>query len=449
MAELKRIFKRKIYSEMLEWKANSNGKTALLIKGARRVGKSTIAREFARHEYESYIEIDFAKASEEVRSLFDDIQDLDFLFFRLQQIYNTSLFSRNSVIIFDEIQFCPKARQSIKYLVEDGRYDYIETGSLITIRKNTHNILIPSEETRITMFPLDYEEFLTAIGDLHTWPLLQYSFEHKKSIPEKQTRTLMRSFRLYTLIGGMPQAIIEYIESNNLTRVDAVKRSIIQLYLDDFEKIDSSGLLSAIFKDIPSQLSRDKLKFEIGNVDSRLRPSGIATLLRKMEESMTVNICYRCSDPNVGLSLKKDMGAYKIYIGDTGLFTTLAFWDTKTSDNIIYSKLLSDKLSVDLGYVFENVVSQMLKASGHSLFYYTFPAREDNKKYYEVDFLLTKGDKLIPIEVKSSGYKTHKSLDEFCKKYSERILHPVLLYTKSIAKEGNLLLMPTYFTPFL
>lgn len=449
MEDKKRIFKRKIYSRMLEWKQNAEGKTALLIKGARRVGKSTIAREFARNEYDTYIEIDFAKTSDEVRGLFDDVQDIDFLFFRLQQIFNTTLSTRKSVIILDEIQFCPKARQAIKYLVEDGRYDYIETGSLITIRKNTQGILIPSEETRLTMYPLDYEEFLSAIGDTQTWPLLQYCYMHRKSIPDNQSRSLMRSFRLFMLIGGMPQSINEYMDTNDMARVDAVKRSIIELYLDDFEKIDPSGLISAIFKDIPSQLSRSKLKFEMGSVDGGLRPGNSMPLLREMEESMTVNISYKCSDPNIGMGLHKDSSSFKIYMGDTGLFVTLAFWDSDQADNVIYSKLLSDKLSADLGYVYENVVSQILKAGGHSLYYYTFPARDDNKKHYEIDFLLSKHDKLIPVEVKSSGYKTHRSLDVFCEKYSDRILHPVMVYTKALRTEGNLLMIPAYLSPML
>lgn len=443
------IFKRKIYSRMAQWKAESKGSTALLIKGARRVGKSTIAREFASREYDSYIEVDFAKATSEIISLFDDIQDLDFLFFRLQQIFKVVLIERKSVILFDEIQLCPKARQAIKYLVEDGRYDYIETGSLISIRKNTQNILIPSEETRLSMYPMDYEEFLGALGNEQTWPLLQYCYANHKSIPDSQSRSLMRDFRLYMIIGGMPQAVKKYIESNDLTQVDRVKRGIIELYLDDFEKIDPSGLVSNIFRNIPSELSKGKLKFELGAIENNARSSNSIEQLRELEESMTVNFCYRCSDPNVGLGLHRDNSAFKLYLADTGLFVTLAFWDKDQSENVIYNKLLGDKLSADLGYVFENVVAQIFRASGHMLYYYTFPAREDLKKHYEIDFLLTSKDKLIPVEVKSSGYKSHKSLDAFCQKYSQRVLYPVMVYSKSLGKEQNLQMIPFYLAPFL
>lgn len=434
---------------MLEWKLNSNGKTALLIKGARRIGKSTISREFAKNEYDSYIEIDFAKASEEVRHLFDDIQDLDYIFFRLQQIFNTTLHERKSVILFDEIQLCPKARQAIKYLVEDGRYDYIETGSLISIRKNTKDILIPSEETRLSMFPLDYQEFLEAIGKEQTWPLLKYLYENMKVIPDSQSRSLIRDFRLYMVIGGMPQAVNEYLDTNDLARVDQVKREIIALYLEDFEKIDPSGMLSFLFKNIPSELSKGKLKFELGSVSESLKRNNSGSLLHELEESMTVNICYRSSDPNVGLGLHKDNSAFKLYMGDTGLFITLAFWDNEYTDNILYAKLLSDKLSADIGYICENAVAQILRASGHTLYYYTFPAREDMKKYYEIDFLLSHRQKLIPIEVKSSNYKRHRSLDVFCEKYSDRILYPVLLYTKPLNRDGNLKMLPFYLAPCL
>lgn len=443
------IFKRKIYKRMLEWKVSSAGSTALLIKGARRVGKSTIAREFASREYDSYIEIDFARTTDEVRGLFDDIQDIDFLFFRLQQIFKTTLVARKSVIVFDEIQKCPKARQAIKYLVEDGRYDYIETGSLISIRKNTKDILIPSEETRLSMYPMDYEEFLAALGDVQTWPLLEYCYDNHKAIPEKESRSLLKDFRLYMIVGGMPQAVKRYLETNDLAAVDSVKRSIIELYLDDFEKIDPTGRISMIFRNIPSELSKSKLKYELGTIDDNARYSNTLTLLRELEESMTVNFCWRCSDPNVGLGLHKDSENFKLYMGDTGLFITLAFWDKEQSDNVIYTKLLADRLSADLGYVFENVVSQILRASGHSLYYYTFPAREDMKKHYEVDFLLTARDKLIPVEVKSSGYKAHKSLDAFCEKFSSRVEYPMLISPKPYRREGSLLMLPVYMTPLL
>ncbi len=441
-----RIFKRKIYNTIADWKQSSNGKTALLIKGARRVGKSTIVKEFAEKEYKSSIIIDFARASSEILDLFNDMHDLDFFFFRLQQVFGVQLFQRESVIVFDEVQLCPKARQAVKFLVADGKYDYIETGSLISIRKHTKDILIPSEERRINMYPMDYEEFLWAIGNNVTFDLLRSNENYFQYLNEGVNRKLMRDFRLYVIIGGMPQAIETYLSANNLAEVDAVKRDILNLYIDDFEKIDPSGTLSLLFKSLPGELSKNKLKFESNSVLGK-RMEGLLPLLNEMQESMTVNFCYRCSDPNIGFGLHRDTDDFKIYMGDTGLFVTMAFWDKDSSENEIYNRLLADKLSVDLGYVFENVTAQMIRSAGHSLYYSTFYYREDKKKYYEVDFLLSKRNKLIPIEVKSSGYKTHKSLDEFCRKYSERIGFPMLVYTKPPKKEENLVMIPFYLLP--
>lgn len=446
--DLEIVFKRKIYKNLLEWKNSSQGSEALLIQGARRVGKSTIAEEFAKNEYKSYIILDFSKEGEEVANLFDHMSDLDFFFLRLQQIKNVKLEVRNSVIVFDEVQFCPKARQAIKFLVADGRFDYIETGSLISIRKNTQGILIPSEEHRIDMFPMDYEEFLWAIGKKVTYDLLHSQEKYWFSFDDSMNRTLMKELRLYMLIGGMPQAVVKYLQTNNMTEVDKIKRRIIKLYIDDFEKIDPSGTLSEIFLSIPGELTKGKLRFEMGSILGNVS-STMPALLREMKESMTVNFCYRCSDPNVGFSLHKDLDSFKIYVGDTGLFVTLAFWDRDVAENIIYSKILGDKLSVDLGYIFENLAAQMIRAAGRSLFYYTWPQRDDLKKHYEVDFLLTNRDKLIPVEVKSGGYRTHKSLDMFCSKYSDRVLYPLMVYTKAPHRDGNLKMIPFYLFPLV
>lgn len=448
-AIMKHIFKRKIYEEMLEWKTKRSGSTALLIKGARRVGKSTIAKEFAKHEYKSFIAIDFARASKEIIELFDSLDDLDFLFLRLQALYHTTLHRRESVIVFDEIQKCPQARQAIKYLVEDGRYDYIETGSLLSIRKYKKGIMIPSEETRITMFPMDYEEFLWAIGDEQSMPLIKYSFANLKPLGDASHRQLMRQFRLYMLVGGMPQAVAEYLDTNNLAQVDAVKREIIELYIDDLREVDETGRASRIFESIPGQLTRSKLRFQLGNVIEGSTYEELDPIWQDLDNSLTVNACYKCTDPNVGLALHKDYTYFKLYLGDTGLFVTLSFWDKKGVDNELYNKLLSDKLSADLGYVFENAVAQCLRAAGHSLYYYPFPADAEGKNNYEVDFLLSTGSKLTPLEVKSSGYKTHKSLDEFCLKFSSRIGKRILLYTKDLRKEGETIYLPVYMTPLL
>lgn len=445
----KRIFRRKIYDKMLEWKSTRNGSTALLIKGARRVGKSTIAREFARREYKTYIEIDFGKAPETVKELFNDLNNLDYMFLMMQTIFKVELHERKSVIIFDEIQLYPRARQAIKYLVENGRYDYIETGSLLSIRKNTEGVLIPSEETRISMYPMDYEEFLWAMDDRQTASLAQYAFRAKKPLTDAMNRELMRRFRLYMLVGGMPQAINEYLDTNNFARTDMVKREIIELYIDDLRKIDPTGRSSRLFESVPGQLASSKLRFEPWSVVSGEDRNDIDGLLKDLEDSLTVNFSYRASDPNVGMSLHRDPSDFKIYLCDTGLFVTLAFWDSDVSDNTLYEKLLSDKVSADLGYLYENVVAQMLKAAGHSLFYYTFPATEDKKKFYEIDFITVSGRKINPIEVKSSGYKSHRSLDVFCERYSARIGQPMMLYTKDLRVEGNMLYLPVYMTPFI
>ena len=445
----RRIFKRKIYDTMLRWKSGRNGSSALLIKGARRVGKSTIAEEFAKKEYRSYIAIDFARASDAVKGIFDNLDDLDYIFLQLQALYHVTLYNRESVIIFDEVQLCPKARQAIKYLVADGRYDYIETGSLLSIRKNIEGILIPSEETRITMYPMDYEEFLWATGDTTTFELTHNAYDHRRPLGDAIHRQLMRQFRLYMLVGGMPQAVNTYLDTNNLAATDYVKREIIELYIDDLRKIDSTGKASRLFESIPGQLAQSKLKFEPWSIIRNVNGETLADIWKDLEDSLTVNFCYRTTDPNVGMGLHRDADTFRIYLCDTGLFVTLAFWQRDITENTLYAKLLSDKLPADLGYVYENVVAQMLRASGHSLFYYTFSADKDGKKNYEIDFITLAGEKINPIEVKSSGYRTHRSLDVFRAKYSSRIRTPIMIYTKDLRCEDNMLYIPAYMTPFI
>ena len=442
------IFKRKIYNELLQWKRTDEGRTAVLIQGARRVGKSTIAEEFATNEYETHILVDFAACSTEIRDLFNDVSDLNRIFMRLQLEYGVEWKERKSVIIFDEVQLAPKARQAIKYLVKDGRYDYIETGSLISIRKNVKDILIPSEEVKLHMFPMDYEEFRWALGDTTTIRLLQGCFHDKTSLGDATNRKLMRDFRLYMLVGGMPQAVVVYLETNNLDKVDSVKRSIITLYEDDFNKIDPTGNASKIFRQIPAQLTGNANRYLAWSATDGTRNSALAEILSEVRESMVVNMAYHANDPSVGMALHQDPNKYKMFAGDTGLFVTLAFWDSKFTDNTIYHKLLADKLSTDLGYVYENVVAQMLKASGHELYYYTFPTGS-GKHNYEVDFLIADGDKVSPVEVKSSGYKAHTSLDAFCGKFSSRIRNKYLVYTKDMRKDGDVLYLPVYMTMFL
>ena len=441
-------FKRKIYDKFLEWKKNSDGKTALLVEGARRIGKSTIVEEFAKNEYESYILIDFTKASKEVLNLFDDISDLNYIFLRLQLIYHKELHERKSLIIFDEVQFCPKARQAIKHLVADHRYDYMETGSLISIRKNVKDILIPSEERQVQMYPMDFEEFKWALGDTVTIKLLRESFEKYQPLGDDLNRRMMRDFRLYMLVGGMPKAVSTYIETNNMRLVDEEKRDILRLYESDFMKIDSTGKAAMLFKSIPSQLEKNASRYQVSSVLENQRNSTVLELISEMESSKTVLVSYKSDDPNAGLTRTKDLENFKLFVCDTGLFTTMLFMDKDFTENIIYEKLLSDKLSVNLGYLYENVVAQLLKANGNSLFYYTF-LNEKSRHNFEIDFLLARNNKVCPIEIKSSGYKTHASLDAFSEKYSSRILNKYLVYTKDLGKDKDVFSIPVYMTMFL
>ncbi len=443
---LDRVFKRKIYKKLLKWKQESNGTSALLLEGARRIGKSTIVEEFAKNEYESFILVDFNKASKETKALFDDLTDLNYIFLSLQATYSTTLIPRKSVIVFDEVQQCPPARQAIKYLVQDGRYDYIETGSLISINKNVENITLPSEEDSIQMHPMDYEEFLWALGDNESFSLMEKFWEIKRPFGAA-LRPMLRNFRLYMLVGGMPQAVNTYLDTKDLRKVDAIKRKIIKLYADDFRKLDNSGRLGKLFLSVPSQLSRNISRFQPKTVLGNTTPNKMLDMLFKLEDSKTVNIAFHSNDLNVGMELTKDESKYKLYIGDTGLFVTMVFWDKSFTENVIYQKLLSDKLPTNLGYVYENLIAQMLVANGNKLFYYTFPS--DDKHYYEIDFLLSRENKICPIVVKSSGYKTHTSLDVFTTKFSNRIARRYLIYTKDLCKDTDIVMLPMFMTSFL
>ena len=422
------IFQRKIYSQILQWKQDNAGKSALLIEGARRIGKSTIVEAFAKREYKSYILIDFNKASARIKALFDDLMDLDYIFLYLQSAYHTTLYQRESVIIFDEVQQCPKARQAIKYLVQDGRYDYIETGSLISIRRNTENITIPSEEDRLEMFPMDYEEFRWALGDTASIPLLRQLLDSNRTMDDEINRRYMRDLRLYMLVGGMPQAVSEYLQTKNFRAVDAVKRKILKLYFDDFRKIDKTGKIGRLYGAIPQMLARGVGRFYPTSVIKGVGAEKMEDLLIALEDSKTVNISYHTTDPQVGLPFSEDRNRQKIYVGDTGLMVTLAFWDKQFTENMLYDKLLSDKLPANLGYVYENLAAQILRSSGNRLYFYTWA--KDDRHNFEVDFLLSRRAKICPIEVKSSSYKSHTSLDAFCAKFSsdgDTILLPIYM----------------------
>ena len=444
----KSVFTRKIYREILEWKENRSDKYALLVKGARRVGKSTIVEEFAKKEFKSYIMIDFAHVSKDIKDLFEDTYDLDFFFLQLQQLSGTKLYEKESVIIFDEVQLLPKARQAIKYLVADGRYKYIETGSLLSIKKNTKDILIPSEEHKISMYPMDFEEFLWAIGDEVSIETIKILLEKKRPAGNAIHRNLMRIFRLYMLIGGMPQAVETYLEKNNLQEVDEIKREIVDLYEEDFTKIDASGLAGDIYDAIPANLSSNASRYILSNAREGTRSERVLDLLPDILSSYTVNIAYHANNPAVGMALEKDVGRYKLFTSDVGLFVTLAFRDKNYIENIIYNKLLSDKLDANLGYVYENAVAQMLVAKGNNLFYYTMGNNSSNH-LYEIDFLISTGNKISPIEVKSGNYRCHKSLDQFCDKFRSRIGNKYLVHTKDYKWENGINYIPVYMLPFL
>ena len=433
---------------MLEWKTNRSQKYSLLIKGARRVGKSTIAKEFAKKEFKSYILIDFAHASKAIIELFEDMYDLDMFFLKLQQFSKTRLYENESVIIFDEIQLCPKARQAIKYLVADGRYRYIETGSLLSLRRNTQDILIPSEEYKISMYPMDYEEFLWAIGDNVTADTIRLLLETKKPAGNSMHRELMRIFRLYMLIGGMPQAIETYLEKKNLCSVDETKRAIVDLYEEDFTKIDGTGLAGDIYDSIPASLTGNSSRYVYSSAKKGTRSKQIYRLIPDMLSSYTVNIAYHANNPGVGMALEKDTERFKLFTSDIGLFITLSYKDKDFTENLIYDKLLSDKLDANLGYVYENAVAQILVAKGNNLFYYTMKSETSNH-LHEIDFLLSSGTKICPLEVKSSNYKTHKSFDDFCSKFSSRIGEKYIVHTKDYKRQNGVTYIPIYMLPFL
>ena len=441
------IFRRKATDLLTEWKNTWNGKYAALLEGPRRVGKSTIAEEFAKKNYRSYIKVDFAKTSPEVLEVFDSISNIDEFLLRLQAVTGKILHKRNSVIIFDEIQLQPKVRQAIKYLVADGRYDYIETGSLLSIKKNVKNIVIPSEELKIPVYPMDYEEFLWAVGSEEII-LLKMLFESGKSTGQAVNRFRMRSFRTYMAVGGMPQAVEAYINKQPFSQIDKVKRSIIDLYEDDFFKIDPSGRISMLFESIPSQLARTSKRFSLGFALNKKTRAKDYELLYDLINSRTVIPCYNCTDPRISLALSKDLDTFKLYMADTGLFISLML---KTGDNTaeqLYGKMLSDKLEANLGFLYENIVAQVLVSRLNDLYYMTWP-KPDSSHSFEIDFLISRGTKITPVEIKSSRIKPHASLDEFICKYSSVVKDPCILSQKDIGNEGPIKLYPFYLSPFI
>ncbi len=439
------MFRRKVYDELTEWKNTLSGRYVALLEGARRVGKSTIAEEFAKNNYKSYILIDFSKLTKEEEEAFEDINNLDFFFMRLQAIRNVKLERRNSVIIFDEIQFAPKVRQAIKHLVKDGRYDYIETGSLISIKRNVQDILIPSEEHKISVYPMDYEEFCWAIG--YDYDILKQVSGHKGPLGQATNRKLMRDFSLYMAVGGMPQAVDAYLREKNLNEVDRIKRDILSLYHDDFYKIDNSGRLSALFDAIPSQLANNN-KFYITKVTEKKITERDLENIYNLIDSKTVLPCYKVNDPSLSLNATKNLNDFKLYLSDIGLFTTVLFQDRMLYNENIYAKLLSDKLDVNLGYLYENAMAQIIKSTNRDLYFYTF--KNENKTHsFEIDFLTTDRSKVVPIEVKSSNVRNHKSINEFMLKYSNKISRSILFSQDDISNDGALELKPMYLAEII
>ena len=439
-------FKRKAYAKLLEWKEKYAEKYAVLLEGARRVGKSTIAKQFAQNEYKSFILIDFSKTTDNVRDCFNDIGNLNMFFLRLQAETGVTLYEHESLIIFDEVQVFPKARQAIKHLVADGRYNYLETGSLISIKKNVKDILIPSEEMKIQVYPMDYQEFCMAVGN--NYELLQQIYHTNVAIGQATNRKLMRDLRLYMAVGGMPQAVEAYLEGKNFSEIDMVKRQIIALYEEDFKKIDASGRISALYHSIPAQLAKGLRKYRITTAIEKRNNTKADELLYELIDSKTILPCYNSTDPRVSLTDTKDFDSYKLYLSDTGLFVTLMFIDRPVTENDVYAKLLSDKLPANLGYLYENLVAQMIAASGRELYYHTWD-KKDSTHYYEVDFLISEGSKIDAFEIKSSGTGKHESINMFYKKFSKNVNNIYLLSQKDVGKEDNLLLRPFYLVPVL
>lgn len=446
------VFKRKIYDKISEWKNLSNGRTALLIEGARRIGKSTIVETFAQNEYEDYILLDFAKESKDIKQNFEDnIGDMDTFFRNLFLLKGKSLPARKSVIIFDEVQLFPLARQAIKYLVQDGRFDYIETGSLISIKKNVQNILIPSEEYKLKMFPMDFEEFLWAKNDMVTVPAIQDAYTKRKPLGDAIHRKIMQVFRTYMVVGGMPQAVQAFVDGRSYQEIDFIKRNILSLYEDDLRKYDEDNheKASVIFKTIPEQLENHNSHFKFSLIDRNARYKNYIDAVNFVAESMIGNECINITAPEVSMEAYADRSNFKLYMGDTGLLVTQIMKNSDETTEDIYKSLIFDKLGINQGMIMENVVAQMLRAKGYDLYFHEFLQRAKdalNEKKYEIDFMIVKKKKICPIEVKSSSYRNHKSFDVFLQKYSIKVEDKYIIYAKDVLFEDGILYVPFYMT---
>ena len=444
--------KRKIYQRMLEWKNERNGKTALLIEGARRVGKSFLCQQFGKNEYKSMIFIDFSFVDEQVIDFFlNERTDLDLFFAKLSAHYNTRLYKRESLFVFDEVQQFPRARQLIKHLVADGRYDYIETGSLISLKQNVEDIVIPSEEESIEMHPLDFEEFLWAIGSETAPVFLRDCFEQLRPLGRALHHKMMNDFRQYLLVGGMPQAVVEYTTNKDFASVDLIKKNILKLYRDDISKFAGrhKSKVSLIFDHIPGQLSKKEKKYSLASINKDARMRRYEDAFMWLSDAMVINPCFNASNPSVGLALSGDYATQKLYMADTGLLITLAFRDGNYIDNELYRAILLDKLNINEGMIMENAVAQALRARGHRLFFYSRTDSVKRENNVEIDFLITRNNKVSPIEVKSALYRHHSSLDKFNSKFSRTVGTPYIVYTKDIVVKEGITHIPIYMAMFL
>lgn len=440
----------------MEWKATS-GESAILIDGARRVGKSYIAEEFARNEYRSHIFIDFNKVESSVREWFSlYTNDLDTLFSYLSNYFGKKLYNRESLIVFDEVQECPRARAAIKYLVEDGRYDYLETGSLVSIQNNVGSIVIPSEEEHVKMYPMDFEEYLWTTGNSTMMDLIRTHFEAKRPLGQAMHRKIMSLFRQYLIIGGMPQVVAKWVDTRNFADVDKVKQRILTLYRADIAK-HAGGLkqkVESVFDTIPSQLSKHEKKFKLSSISKNARLREYEDAFAWLDDAMLINICFNSTEPNIGLRLNEERTTMKCYMADTGLLVNMAFANNGKTEQEIYQKLLTDKLEVNKGMFMENIVAQMLRTAGHDLYFYSNPSPKDVDRRMEIDFLIQKQNitskhNISPIEVKSSARYTHTSLDRMLKYYAPMLNTPYVLHTKDVEEKNGIVYIPLYMAPLL
>jgi len=446
------VFHRKTYQKLLDWKNESNGSTVLLLSGARRIGKSFLCGQFGKNEYKSTILVDFGNIPKEIKDIFEnDSVNLNMFFTKLSAFFNTRLYKRKSLIIFDEVQLFPYARQLLKYLVADGRYDYIETGSLLSLKQNVQDIVIPSEEEELKMFPMDFEEFLLALGDDTTVPLLRRCFDQKKPLGQALHRKVMNDFRQYLLVGGMPQAVMEYVMHKDFARADKIKKQILALYRNDISKYADSykNKVTAIFDEIPGQLSKKEKKYKLSSIDKNARLRSYEDAFMWLNDGMIVNPCFNTTDPNIGLALSGDHATQKLYMADTGLLVTHTFRDNDFSDNELYRAILLDKLNINEGMILENVAAQMLAFNGHRLFFYSRVDSNNRKNMMEIDFLITKKKKICPVEVKSQRYQSHSSLDKFRRKFSKSLGDSYIVYAKDLMIKDGIIHLPVYMTMFL